>query len=307
MIRIHRMCISAACYAVLVLSMCTPAFAGPQQQTGLRVFISVDMEGITGVVNVPQLGPGGFEYDRFRKLMTEEVNAAIDGAIAAGATAITVADSHGNGMNILPDELNPMARLIRSWPRPLEMMEGIDQGADAVLFIGYHASIGTAGAVRAHTISSARFYDVRLNGQHVSEGILNAAIAGHFNVPVVLVTGDNLAVKEVQDAVGKNIEGVIVKRGIGYHAADNLSPQVTRTMIKEQTTRALKNLKSFRPYKVAEPARLEISFKSMINAEILAMLPGIERVDGATIAFTGKDMVAVAKFLSFVTNYDSNN
>src|SRR5436190_11327577 len=145
------------------------------QNRELRVFISADMEGITGVVNAAQLSPGEFEYERFRKLMTGEVNAAIDGALAAGATKITVADSHGNGLSILPDELNPKARLIRAFPRALEMMEGVDGGFDAALFIGYHASINTPGAVRAHTISSRRFYDVRLNGKHASEALLNAA------------------------------------------------------------------------------------------------------------------------------------
>src|SRR5204863_4976571 len=114
----------------------------------------------------------GMEYAQARKWMTGEVNAAIEGAIAAGAVKITVADSHGNGLSILPDELNAKARLIRSWPRPLQMMEGVDGGFDAAIFIGYHASIGTPQAVRAHTISSRRFYDLRLNGKHASEALL---------------------------------------------------------------------------------------------------------------------------------------
>src|SRR5205085_7416004 len=132
------------CSSILVLMLLISAAAQPAPKP-LRVFISVDMEGIAGVVNPAQLGPGaaGFEYERFRKLMTAEVNAAIEGALAAGATAITVADSHGNGLSVLPEELNPKARLIRSWPRPLEMMEGVDQGFDAALLIGYHASINT--------------------------------------------------------------------------------------------------------------------------------------------------------------------
>ena len=296
--------ISSMLIALAVLSV-TAGFGASKQGRELRVFISVDMEGIAGVVNAAQLGPGEFEYERFRRLMTGEVNAAIDGALAAGATKITVADSHGNGLSILPEELNPKARLIRSWPRPLEMMEGVDRGFDAALFIGYHASINTPNAVRAHTISSRRFYDLRLNGKHASEALLNAAIAGHFGVPVVLVSGDDQIVDEVHRTIDPNIVGVAVKRGIGYHSADNLSPEVARSLIREAAKGALGRITSFRPFTLAKPVRLEITFKNMINAEVLSLLPNVERLDGATIGFTGKDIVEVTKFIAFVTQYDS--
>lgn len=287
---------------LLISGVCTYS----QPTRGLRVFISVDMEGITDVVNAAQLGPAGFEYASFRKIVTGEVNAAIDGALEAGATKITVADSHGNGLSVLPEELNLKARLIRSWPRPLEMMEGIEDGFDAAVFIGYHASINTPGAVRAHTISSARFFDVRLNGQHASEALLNAAIAGHYGVPVIVVSGDDKMVDEVHRTIDPNVAGVVVKRAIGYHSADNLSPTVTWGLIRKATYEALRRLNSFHPFTLKEPVRLEITFKNMINAEILSFLPVVERVDGATISFTGKDIVEVVKFISFVSNYDSN-
>ncbi len=281
--------------------------AAAQQSKGPRIFIAVDMEGIGGVVNPAQLGPGaeGFEYERFRRLMTAEVNAAIDGAFAAGASKVTVADSHGNGLNILVEELNPRAHLIRSWPRPLEMMEGVDGGFDAAMLIGCHASVGTQKAVRAHTISSARFYDLRLNGKHTSEAMLNAAIAGHFGVPVVLVSGDDAMVEEVHRTIDPNIVGVAVKRGIGYHAAENLSPAAARDAIRDGAAKAIGNLASFKPYTLPQPVRLEISFKNMLNAELLAYLPVVQRTDGTTIAFTGKDIIEVVKFISFVGNYDS--
>lgn len=291
--------------AVLMALLGAPA-AGAESARELRVFISADLEGITGVVNAAQLGPGELEYERFRKLMTAEVNAAIDGALAAGATKLTVADSHGNGLSLLPEELNPKARLIRSWPRPLEMMEGVEGGFDAALFIGYHASINTAQAVRAHTISSRRFYDLRLNGQRASEGLLNAAIAGHFGVPVVLVSGDDAAVAELQRTVNPKLAGVVVKRAIGYHSADNLSPEVARQLIRTESEAALRRLDGARPFVLPRPVRLEIAFKNMINAEILALLPIVERVDGATIAFTAKDVVEAIRFISFATQYDSN-
>lgn len=292
----------AICLAML---FATASLGVSNQARELRVFIAVDMEGIAGVVNAAQLGPGEFEYERFRKLMTAEANAAIDGALAAGATKITVADSHGNGLSLLPEELNPKARLIRSWPRPLGMVQGVDGGFDAAIFIGYHASINTPTAVRAHTFSSRRYFDVRLNGQHASEAMVGAAVAGHFGVPVVLVSGDETMVNEVHRTIDRKIVGVAVKRAIGYHSADNLSPEAARAMIREATKDALSRLSSFRPFTLRGPVRLEITFKNMINAEVLAFLPNVERVDGATISFTGKDIIEVAKFLAFVGEYDS--
>ncbi|AFM14377.1 M55 family metallopeptidase [Turneriella parva] len=271
----------------------------------LRVYISVDMEGVAGVVNEAQLAPGGFEYEKFRRLMTAEANACIEAAFAAGATKVTVSDSHGNGLSLLPEELNPKARLIRSWPRPLMMMQGIDEGYDAAILIGYHASIGVPGAVRAHTMSSKRFFDVRFGGKHASEALLSAATAGHFAVPVVMVTGDDLAVAEAKKDISAKIEGVVVKRAIGYHAADSVSPQAARALISAGTKAALQRLKEFRPYKVAKPVKVEIAFKQMLNAEILAYLPIVERVDGATVSFSGKDVPEAIRFISFVSQYSN--
>lgn len=271
----------------------------------LRVYISVDMEGVAGVVNEAQLAPGGFEYEKFRRLMTAEANACIEAAFAAGATKVTVSDSHGNGLSLLPEELNPKARLIRSWPRPLMMMQGIDEGYDAAILIGYHASIGVPGAVRAHTMSSKRFFGVRFGGKHASEALLSAATAGHFAVPVVMVTGDDLAVAEAKKDISPKIEGVVVKRAIGYHAADSVSPQAARALISAGTKAALQRLKEFRPYTVAKPVKVEIAFKQMLNAEILAYLPIVERVDGATVSFSGKDVPEAIRFISFVSQYSN--
>ena len=252
----------------VIASLSVTSITGEAQQ--LRVYISVDMEGIAGVVNEAQLAPGGFEYEKFRRLMTAEANACIEAAFAAGATKVTVSDSHGNGLSLLPEELNPRARLIRSWPRPLMMMQGIEEGYDAAILIGYHASIGVPGAVRAHTMSSKRFFDVRFGGKHASETLLSAATAGHYGVPVVMVTGDNLAVAEAQKDISAKVEGVVVKRAIGYHAADSVSPQTARSLIAAGTKSALQRLRDFKPYTVAKPVKVEIAFKQMLNAEILA-------------------------------------
>ena len=170
---------------ITVLFFCITLSA--QTPAKLKVHISVDMEGVAGVVSTDQLSPGSFEYERFRGFMTREANAAVAGALAAGATEIVVADSHGNGENLLIEMFPPeKVKVIRGFPRRLGMMAGIDPTFDAAVFIGYHASTSNSRGVRAHTFSSAQLTRVALNGEQVTEGAWNAAIAGHFGVPVVL-------------------------------------------------------------------------------------------------------------------------
>ena len=181
------------------------------------------MEGISGVVDPAQLGPDGFEYQRAREWMTGEVNAAITAIRAAGPAEIVVCDSHGNGQSVLIDKLPDDVRIVRGFPRPLEMMQGIDETFAAAVFIGYHASEWTVDAVRGHTISSARLLGVKLNGMEVSEGIFNAALAGQFGVPVAFVSGDRLAVAQIQK-IAPGVEGAIVKEPYGYHSASTVTP-----------------------------------------------------------------------------------
>ncbi|MGH9794637.1 MAG: M55 family metallopeptidase, partial [Candidatus Acidiferrales bacterium] len=161
------------------LAFALPALAQPPK---LKVYISVDMEGVVGAVTGDQLGPGGFEYARFREFMTREALAAVQAAKDSGATEIVVGDSHGNGENLLIEMFPPDVRIIRSWPRRLSMMAGIDSTFDAVIFIGYHSSTDNTAGVRAHTFSSGRLTHVAVNGTPFTEGAWNAAIAGHFGV-----------------------------------------------------------------------------------------------------------------------------
>lgn len=280
---------------VILLLVFFPALLAAQTGPKLKVYISADMEGLAGVVTRAQLGPGQFEYERFRELMTSEVNAAIEAALAAGASEIVVADSHGNAQNILVDKLHPAARLVRSWPRPLSMMEGIDATFDAVIFIGYHAGAGTPEAVLAHTFSSRRILWMKLNGVTVPEAGFNAAIAGHFGVPVVMIAGDQTAIAQTRALLG-NIEAAEVKHAIGLTSAINLHPERARQLIRERTRTALARLKDFKPYRLTPPITLEIAFKNIADAELLAMLPGVERPQPNVIRFRGKDMVEVSKF-----------
>jgi D-amino peptidase len=285
----------------LILLALSPAVAQPQG--GKKVFISVDMEGIAGVVTGEQLGPGGFEYERFRRFMTEEVLAVLRGARAAGAATFVIADAHGNGQNLLLELLPPDVQVVRSWPRPLGMMEGIDSTFDAAVFVGYHAGTTNPAGVRAHTFSSARLTDVRLNGRSVPEGGVNAAIAGHFGVPVILVTGDDAAVAEVRSVVGP-MEGAVVKWNISFHAARTLTPQAATELIAERTRAAMGRLVGARPYVLDGPVTLDVTFKHYQPSQVLALLPIVERPDAHTVRYVGRDILAVARFLAFINTYD---
>jgi D-amino peptidase len=285
--------------AVLAALAALPAAAQPK----LKVYISADMEGVAGVVTGDQLGPPGFEYERFRGFMTNEVLAAIDGARAAGATEILVSDSHGNGENLLIERFPKDVQIVRAWPRPLAMMEGIDASFDAVLFVGYHASTTYREGVRAHTMSSANLADVRLNGVSVPEAGLNAAIAGHFRVPVVMVSGDDAAVKEAQALLGP-IEGAVVKWNAGFHSARTLTPEASCDRIREAAKTGLGRRSALKTYVVAPPVTLDVRFKSYRPSEVLAYLPIVERTDAHSIRFRGKDMVETIRFLEFLINYE---
>ena len=266
-----------------------------------KVFISVDMDGISGVVQPAQLGPDGFEYQRAREWMTGEVNAAIAGIRAAGAAEILVCDSHGNGQSVLIDRLPDDVRIVRGFPRPLEMMQGIDDSFDAAVFIGYHASEWTANAVRGHTISSAKLLGIKLNGSEVSEGIFNAALAGHFGVPVAFVSGDRLAVAQLQQ-VAAGAEGVVVKEPYGYHSANTVTPARGQELIKAGLTRAMNKLSTLRPYRLSTPINLEVGFKLTIEAEMAAFVPGVSRADAHNVKGTFRDMPEVTKLLQVLTN-----
>ncbi len=276
-----------------------PTSAQPRQ---LKVHISVDMEGIAGIVTAEQLGPTGFEYQRFREFMTLEALAAVTAAQAAGATEIVVADSHGNGQNLLIEKFPEDVRLIRSWPRRLGMVAGIDDGVDAALFIGYHAGTNNPAGVRAHTFSSANLTRVALNGVNVTEGHWNAAIAGHFGVPVVMMSGDDAAIAEVRKAVG-SIEAAETKRTLGFHSALSLTPAASADLIGRRVRAALGRLQEFKPLKVQTPVTVDVSFKNYMPAEVLGYLPLFERTDSHSVRFRAKDMVEASLIMTFLGEY----
>jgi D-amino peptidase len=286
--------------AVVLILSASLAQAQPRPR---KIFISVDMEGISGVVQPAQLGPDGFEYQRAREWMTGEVNAAIAGIRETGPAEILICDSHGNGQSLLIDKVPEDVRIVRGFPRPLEMMQGLDDTFAAAMFIGYHASEWTPGAVRGHTISSARLLGVRLNGTEVSEGVYNAALAGHFGVPVVFVSGDRLAVTQVQH-VAASAEGAIVKEPYGYHSANTVTPARGQAMIREGAKRAMGKIGSLQPYRVTTPVALEVGFKLTIDAERAAFVPGLARADAHSVKGTFHDMVEVTRLLQVLTSLE---
>ncbi|MDY7078507.1 MAG: M55 family metallopeptidase [Chloroflexota bacterium] len=255
----------------------------------MNLLISVDMEGIAGVVLGDHASSSHKEYERFRKLMTAEANAAIEGALAGGANQIAVNDSHGLMTNILIEELNPAAELISGRPKPFGMMQGMGPEVDAVFFIGYHASSGTGAAVLEHTWSG-HVVEVRLNGQVVGEIGTNAALAGAYSAPVVLVAGDQAAVEEAHALLGE-IETVAVKDGVTRTAARCLHPEVAQKHIRQAAERALRL--DIAPFVVPSPIVLRVVFQRAIHADLAAMIPGSQRVDGRTVEWTGEDMPTV--------------
>ncbi|MEK6300013.1 MAG: M55 family metallopeptidase [Acidobacteriota bacterium] len=288
---------------VLVAGLTCPEFISAGQTRKLKIYISADMEGVVGVVTGDQLGPQGFEYNRFREFMTEEVKTATEAAFEAGATEVVISDSHGNGENLLIEKLPKNVTIVRSWPRPLMMMQGIDETFDGAIFIGYHTGTTNMSGVRAHTISSARLADVKLNGVSMPEAGINAAIAGHFNVPVIMISGDDAVCKEVTDLLGP-IEGAVVKWAYGFHSARTLTPEAAYDVIREKVKRAIGRIRDFKPYKLKEPVQLDVRFKSYRPSELLSYLSIVERTDSHSIRFKGKDIVEVSKFLEFITSYE---
>ena len=289
-------------FSLLVPLLVLLASASADAQKPLKVYISADMEGVAGVVTADQLGPSGFEYARFREFMTAEVLAAIQGARDAGATQFVISDSHGNGESLLIEQLPEDATVVRSWPRPLGMMQGIDSTFDAVLFVGYHASTTSPAGVRAHTLSSAHYAAVELNGVAMPEAGISAAIAGHFGVPVVMISGDNVAVGEARHIIG-DLAGAVVKQAIGFHSAATLTPAAARKVIREAAKAGIERRAEIEPYVLRKPVRLDLTFKNYLPAEVMSLLPIIQRTGSHSIRFEGKDMTEVSRILEFIGEY----
>lgn len=242
----------------------------------MKVFISSDMEGTAGVVDWDHVREHGPRYEYFVDLLTAEINAAIDGAVRAGATEFLVNDSHGKMANLRPDALAGSASYLSGRHKPMYMMEGLDGSFDAVFFVSYHGSMGSDASVLSHTYSPAAIAEVTINGVVAGESGINALVALAYSVPVVLVTGDATTAEETA-AFCPGVQRAIVKTSVSRFAASSLHPDRARTLITEAACLAIASLSTARQVAIALPATIEIRFKSSDYAELASRVGGCTR------------------------------
>lgn len=267
-----------------------------------KLFISADMEGCAAVSSRYALVPDQWEWTTARRWMTEEVVAAAEAAFAAGYEEVIIADGHGNAHNIDPERLPDKAWLIRSWPRPLLQMQGVeDVDVDACAFVGYHAGSTSQDSILAHTYHGGAYRAIRLNGELCSEGYLNAALAGEYGRPVVFVSGDQHTVEDARRYAPKAVR-FGVKQSIGMRSQMSLPPAQVRRLLKEAMTSALKHPLP-QPFVLKGPFRLELDMVSQVSAEMLAYLPDVERTNGWSVAVTFDRVEAAMRFISFAMLY----
>jgi D-amino peptidase len=264
----------------------------------MKILIAADMEGITGVVDWDQVYPGRPEYPRFCKLMTGDVNAAVRGAFAGGATTVVVTDGHNTGRNILIEELDTRATLYSGSLSPLSMVQGVDEGVDGVMFIGYHGRMGAVNAILDHTWSDERVSGLWINGQAFGEAALNGALCGHFNVPVIMASGDQTLCAEVQEFFGSKVETAEVKKAVSRMSAECLPPAVTARLIEKTARRAVTNLinkRAPKPFKVTKPINLTVKFEQSEMADKAALMPNATRTIERRVEYVAPDMVMIMR------------
>jgi D-amino peptidase len=264
----------------------------------MKVYVSTDMEGTAGIVDWAQCVGDGPEAAAGRELLLAEVNAAIDGALAGGATEIVVNDSHSVMRNLAPERLHGRAAYISGSHKPLYMMEGLDPSFDAIFFVSYHGSMGGDPAVLSHTYNPRAVAEVRLNGRVVGESGVNALVAAHHGVPIVLVTGDQTACEETV-AVVPRVETAVVKKSITRFAAESLHPEVARDLIRAAATRAVELADRPAP-DIAVPSTLEVTWRTADMAEMATWIRGVERV--APRVTRAGDTDRLRLFRTFITS-----
>ncbi len=262
----------------------------------MKIYISADIEGVAGIVSPQQGSMGNGEYERARRLMTQEVNAAIEGAFAGGASEVLVNDAHGDMRNLLPDELDPRAELISGKPKPLNMFEGLTAEHAGVFCIGYHARAREAG-VLAHTTNGFAFGRIRVNDRELGEAGLYGAYAGSLGVPVILLTGDDRLEGETR-TLFPEANYAVVKQAIGQRAARSLSPQQARILIRSQAESVVRRARSIQPFTIDGPYRLEIELNSPALCDLAAVIPAATRLDPVTVAFAPDSIDHVIRWVN---------
>lgn len=255
----------------------------------MKVFVSSDMEGTAGVVDWSQCAAGQPEYEHYRTLLQREVNAAIEGAMAAGATTFLVNDSHSRMQNLRPDGLAGRARYLSGRHKPLYMMQGLDASFDAVFFVSYHGSMSTSAPL-SHTYNPRAIAEVSLNGTVVGESGINSLVALGHGVPVVLVTGDDVTAAEARE-LNPAAQAAVVKTAINRFAADSLHPDEARELIRSRAETAIRELPHAALPRIALPATLTITFRNADLAELAAWLVGVERTSRVTVEVRDDDPI----------------
>jgi D-amino peptidase len=264
----------------------------------MKLFLSTDFEGTSGIVAWEQIIEGNAEYEQGRRLLTAEVNAVINGALAGGATEFVVNDAHHAMRNLHPQDLVGRATLITGRHKPLYMMEGLDETFAGVCFVSYHGSIGAERAVLSHTYNPGAVWEVRINDEIVGEAGINALVAAHYGVPIIFVSGDATTIQETQLIVPQ-AEGVIVKHSIGRFAASHLHPDVVHEMLQSGADRAVRNLQIMQPPQFKFPVTLEITFLVADMADMALWIRGVERVAARTVKVVGTNLLDL--YRTFVT------
>jgi len=261
----------------------------------MKIFIMTDLEGATGVAgNWSDFNPGGREHEAARRFLTGDVNAAIEGAYEAGAKEVVVLDGHGAALSIILEELDPRAQLIRG--RRLTELEGLDETFDLMFAIGTHAMAGTPNGLLTHTLSHVGINNIWLNNQLVGEIGLWAALAGHYDVPIGLVTGDLAAVQEAERLLGK-IFTVAVKEATSRFAAKCLHPNVSHKLIRDAARKSVESKEKFTPYKPKIPIELKVEYRDSERAERVAERKNVVRVNGRTVLARGNNMPEIYSLL----------
>lgn len=281
---------------LLLLPLCTLTFA---QTKPVKIFISVDMEGIGGIGTSAMTHAGGKDYETGRKLMTNEVNAVVSAIFESGSATIVVNDSHGDMQNLLHTELDPRVEYIQSNIKPLGMVQGLDASFDGVIFIGYHAMAGAENGFLAHT-GSGTVKGLWLNGVEVGEGGLNTYFANALGVPVILACGDKTFSEEIKKLIPTRT--VVTKEAIGTSAAKLIHPDVVKKELQAQTKAALKELKRVKPL-TTEAVEFKIKVDAPTRADVAMGIPGMKRVDGYTVSYQAKNIEEAYKLIRVIYKY----
>ncbi|NBG87128.1 M55 family metallopeptidase [Isachenkonia alkalipeptolytica] len=255
----------------------------------MKIYISADIEGIWGVVSKKQLGGESSDYQRTRKLMTEEVNLLCTYLWENGAREILVNDSHGPMDNILIEDLDPKVGLISGYPKAHSMMEGLDDSFDGAILIGYHPKAGTKKGIFDHTYSGRVVATIKIDHQEMGEVGLNARLAGHYGVPVILVSGDERVCQDVKEEIGE-IETVAVKTALSRYCAKNLPYETVKENYKISVKKAMASIGFIKPLPVATGPVIEIEFQQSVMAELVENIPGIIKIDERTVNYQARDV-----------------